>query len=42
MSAEAEKLTAIRAAFPAEGLFAEKDWLLSPELFPVDAELAKK
>ena len=41
MSAEAEKLTAIRAAFPAEGLFAEKDWLLSPEPFPVDAELAK-
>ena len=32
---------AIRAAFPAEGLFAEKDWLLSPEPFPIDKALAK-
>jgi hypothetical protein len=27
----------IRAAFPSEGLFAEKDWLLSPEPFPISA-----
>src|SRR5438309_6615597 len=31
-----DKLTAIRAAFPKEGLFAEKDWLLSPDAFPID------
>jgi hypothetical protein len=31
------RLPAIRAAFPSEGLFAEKDWLLSPEPFPIDA-----
>src|ERR1700730_18455937 len=26
----------IRNAFPKEGLFAEKDWLLSPDPFPID------
>jgi hypothetical protein len=31
-----DKLSAIRAAFPKEGLFAEKDWLLSPDAFPTD------
>jgi hypothetical protein len=31
-----EKLAAIRAAFPKEGLFAEKEWLLSPDPFPID------
>jgi hypothetical protein len=31
-----DRLTAIRAAFPKEGLFAEKEWLLSPDAFPVD------
>src|SRR5215471_18044023 len=31
-----EKLSAIRVAFPKEGLFAEKEWLLSPDAFPVD------
>jgi hypothetical protein len=30
-----DRLTAIRAAFPKEGLFAEKDWLLSPDAFPI-------
>ena len=34
--AESEKLDAIRSAFPTEGLFAEKDWLLSPDAFPID------
>jgi hypothetical protein len=34
--AESEKLEAIRAAFPKEGLFAEKDWLLSPDAFPIE------
>jgi hypothetical protein len=30
------RLAAIRAAFPKEGLFAEKQWLLSPEALPID------
>jgi hypothetical protein len=29
-------LDAIRNAFPKEGLFAEKDWLLSPDSFPIE------
>jgi hypothetical protein len=29
------RLAAIRAAFPKEGLFAEKEWLLSPDAFPI-------
>ncbi len=33
---ESDKLSAIRGSFPTEGLFAEKDWLLSPEAFPID------
>src|SRR5882724_10488340 len=32
----ADRLDAIRAAFPKEGLFAEKEWLLSPDAFPID------
>ena len=35
-SAKSEKLQAIRSAFPKEGLFAEKQWLLSPDPFPID------
>src|SRR5437667_6874906 len=31
-----DRLAAIRAAFPKEGLFAEKAWLLSPDAFPVE------
>src|ERR1043166_4368227 len=34
MLAQSDKLQTIRAAFPKEGLFAEKDWLPSPEAFP--------
>src|SRR6266542_93611 len=30
-----DRLIAIRAAFPKEGLFAEKEWLLSPDAFPI-------
>jgi hypothetical protein len=30
-----DRLAAIRAAFPKEGLFAEKAWLLSPDAFPI-------
>jgi hypothetical protein len=35
VSTESEKLEAIRSAFPKEGLFAEKEWLLSPDAFPI-------
>ena len=37
-----EKIAAIRAALPAEGLFADKDWLVSPEPFPIDAKFAEE
>ena len=36
MLVQDDRLFAIRAAFPKEGLFAEKDWLLSPDAFPID------
>ena len=35
-------LASIRAAFPSEGLFAEKDFLLSPDPFPIDDKFAKE
>lgn len=36
MLVQSDKLAAIRSAIPKEGLFAEKDWLLSPEGFPIE------
>ena len=36
MIAEANRLDFIREARPAEGLFADKDWLVSPEPFVID------
>jgi hypothetical protein len=33
---ESAKLAAIRNSFPKEGLFAEKDWLISPDAFPIE------
>lgn len=36
MQVQTDKLRTIRASFPKEGLFAEKDWLLSPDAFPID------
>jgi hypothetical protein len=36
MLVQDDRLSAIRAGFPKEGLFAEKDWLLSPDPFPID------
>jgi hypothetical protein len=36
IGAAEDRLQTIRAAFPKEGLFAEKEWLLSPEAFPID------
>jgi hypothetical protein len=35
-------LDSIRNAFPKEGLFAEKDFLLSPDPFPIDDKFAKE
>ncbi len=37
-----EKIAAIRAAMPTEGLFADKDWLTSPEPFLIDAKFAEE
>jgi hypothetical protein len=36
MLAQSDRLDAIRSAFPKEGLFAEKDWLLSPDAFLIE------
>src|SRR5207245_11537841 len=36
MLTQSDRLQTIRAAFPREGLFAEKAWLLSPGAFPVE------
>jgi hypothetical protein len=33
---QADWLATIRRAFPKEGLFAEKEWLLSPDAFPIE------
>jgi hypothetical protein len=35
-----DRLDAIRSVFPKEGFFAEKDWLLSPEAFPIEKKFA--
>jgi hypothetical protein len=42
MPADSANLSTIRAAFPADGLFAQKDFLLSPDPFPVDDKFAKE
>jgi hypothetical protein len=36
MLVQSDKLDVVRAAVPKEGLFAEKDWLLSPDAFPIE------
>jgi hypothetical protein len=36
MLVQDERLATIRNSFPKEGLFAEKDWLLSPDAFPIE------
>jgi hypothetical protein len=36
------ELASIRSALPKEGLFAEKDFLLSPDPFPIDEKFAKE
>ena len=42
MLAHPANLSTIKAAFPSEGLFAEKDFLLSPDPFPVDEKFSKE
>jgi hypothetical protein len=37
-----DQLASIRAAFPEEGLFAEKDFHLSPDPFPIDDKFARE
>ncbi len=37
-----EKVVAIEAAAPPEGLFADKSWLVSPDPFPIDAGFAEE
>src|SRR3981081_969507 len=37
-----DQLASIRAAFPQGGLFAEKDFLLSPDPFPIDDAFEKE
>ncbi len=41
MIAETDRLDFIRDARPAEGLFAEKDWLISPEPFAIEEKLRR-
>src|SRR5437879_13387559 len=36
MQVQDNRLETIRSSFPKEGLFAEKDWLLSPNAFPIE------
>ncbi len=36
MQVKDDKIDIIRKAFPKEGLFAEKDWLLSPDAFSIE------
>ena len=38
MLSDLEKAAAVERAVPAEGLFAEKDWLISPTALPLTAE----
>jgi hypothetical protein len=37
-----DRIAVIRAAQPSEGLFAEKDWLVSPDPFVIDTRLAEQ
>ncbi|HET9856738.1 MAG TPA: hypothetical protein VFP99_02790 [Chthoniobacterales bacterium] len=36
MQVQDNRLETIRSSFPKEGLFAEKDWQLSPDAFPIE------
>ncbi len=39
MADQKSRIEAIRAAMPSGGLFADKDWLISPEPFPISRKL---
>ena len=41
MLSPVDAIAHIRAAFPAEGFFAEKEWVLSPEAFALDADTVR-
>src|SRR5436190_10028103 len=38
MLVQDDKIDIIRRSFPKEGLFAEKDWLVSPDAFPIETK----
>src|SRR6266513_1254382 len=40
VAAAEDRLQIIRAAFPKQGLFAEKEWLLSPDAFPIEKKFS--
>src|SRR5437773_10102539 len=40
MLVQSNRLEVIQNAFPKEGLFAEKDWLLSPDAFTIDKKFS--
>src|SRR5450759_937426 len=42
MHADLDKLASVRTALPKAGLFAEKDFLLSPDPFPIDGAFEKE
>jgi hypothetical protein len=42
IQAAENRLEAIRQAFPQEGLFAEKEWLLSPDAFAIDEKFERE
>ena len=42
MQVQDDRLDTIRAAFPKEGLFAEKEWLISPDAFPIDKKFVSE
>src|ERR1700676_1556310 len=42
MLGQEDKLSAIRQAFPKEGLFADKDWLRSPDVFPIEKQFERE
>lgn len=41
MTMDLDRIAAVRAAMPREGLFAEKDWLLTPTAFPLNAKFVE-
>src|SRR5689334_13216866 len=41
MIVESNRLDFIREARPAEGLFAEKDWLITPEAFAIEEKFRR-